>query len=244
MSTHNTSIESCIACMIACEQCLTDCIESQREDCAEMCRDCADICALTARMQARNSPFRAEFSALCAMVCGACAETCEQHAMHDDSCRACAQACRQCAAVCNVVVEECVWANSSMRGEVAFGFLPFSFYGYSFSVKWSSGESLNCSLVWIMQLVCMIQRKINSTKKGRGKDFSSPPSLLNLLELLLYQQFIHACIFLLDFNAVNTRCPAWSIKLTLQLGNDGFDHYLSYHIVHLDAWFQQILCHH
>lgn len=61
MSTHNTSIESCIACMIACEQCLTDCMETQREDCAEMCRDCADICALTARMQARNSMFRADF---------------------------------------------------------------------------------------------------------------------------------------------------------------------------------------
>jgi hypothetical protein len=50
MSTLNTSIASCMASAVACEQCLADGMEAQLEDCTEMCRDYAKVSALSARM--------------------------------------------------------------------------------------------------------------------------------------------------------------------------------------------------
>jgi hypothetical protein len=67
--------------------------------------------------------------------------------MHNGVCRRCAEACCQSATVCDIALEESVEVNSSVRGEKANSFLPFSFWGIGFALRDSLADSRGNGLV-------------------------------------------------------------------------------------------------
>lgn len=95
-------IDSCLACMVACNHCLAECLKEKDVNmmakCIELDIQCALICEVSAQFMSLNSPHAATLCTICADICEKCAAECESH--HAQHCKDCAEACRACAAAC------------------------------------------------------------------------------------------------------------------------------------------------